>query len=101
MSGCLLGDERLSLEGDSAARGCISKGGRRLLLGELPLRGANRWRERRAYLFLVELSLHGAAGYKERQGCLWTGGSTARGCMLGGGRRLHLGELRPHMAVWL
>ena len=37
-----LGDERLSLEGDSAARGCISKGRRRLLLGELPLRGAAR-----------------------------------------------------------
>ena len=47
--------------------------------------------EREKRLFLVELSLHGAAGYKERQGCLWTGGSTARGCMIGGGRRLHLG----------
>ena len=38
--GCLLGEERLSLEGDSAARGCVIKGGRRLLVLELQLRGA-------------------------------------------------------------
>ena len=55
-----------------AARGCSIEGGRRLLLGELPLCGAARWRGEKA---------------------AFGGAPAARGCSIEGGRRLLLGEL--------
>ena len=72
-----------------AARGCSIEGGRRLLLGELPLCGAARWRgekaafggapaargccsiERGWKLHLGELPLRGAARLREGGGCFW------------------------------
>ena len=52
--------------------GCSIEGGRRLLLGELPLCGAARWRGEKA---------------------AFGGAPAARGCSIEGGRRLLLGEL--------
>ena len=57
--------------GAPATRGCMINGGRRLLQGELPMRGADRKRKRRCCLW-GGLPVSGAAEY-ERQGCLWTG----------------------------
>ena len=55
------GEETLSDGGAPAARGCSIEGGRRLFLGELPLRGAARHSEGLRKLFLRDLPLHGAA----------------------------------------
>ena len=38
-----IGTEEAALGGSPAARGCSVDGGRRLLLGDLPLRGADRY----------------------------------------------------------
>ena len=93
-----------------AARGCSIEGGRRLLLGELPLRGAARWRGEKAafggapaargcsieggrMLLLGELPLSGAARLRGEKAA-FGGAPAARGCsMAGRGRRLLLGEL--------
>ena len=67
------GGEAASGGAHPAARGCSIEGGRRLLLGELPLCGAAlRWRGEKA---------------------AFGGAPAARGCSIEGGRRLFLGEL--------
>ena len=38
------GGKEAASGGAPAARGCLMEGGRRLLLGELPLRWTGRWR---------------------------------------------------------
>ena len=55
-----------------AARGCSMEGQRRLLLGDLPLRGADR--------------------RKDGGGCFW-GSPAARGCSKEGRSKLSVGEL--------
>ena len=95
------------MEGDSSglrerneAAFAVKVGGRGFTRCTFTTVPVSRPPEREKRLFLVELSLHGAAGYKERQGCLWTGGSTARGCMIGGGgEEAASWGLRPHMAA--
>ena len=101
-----------------AARGCSIEGGRRLLLGELPLRGAARLRGVRKEAVLGGSSrcaglLNGRAGEEaafggapaargcsieggSEGGCFGGGAPAARGCsMAGRGRRLLQGELIP------
>ena len=75
--------------GSPAARGCSIEGGRKLFLGELPLRRADGsekgrsgfWgspaargcsiRDERKRLFLGELPLHGAAGLENGRSGFW------------------------------
>ena len=56
--------------GAPAARGCSIEGRRSLFIGELPLRGAARFKEGRA-CFLGELPLREAARLNEGGACFW------------------------------
>ena len=96
------GEEEAAIGGAPAARGCSMEGERRLLLGELPLRGAVRWRgkggcfwgsfrcaglfdmEGGTRLLLGELPLRGAVRWREKGGCFW-GSSRCAGLFDRGG----------------
>ena len=112
------GGEEAASGGAPAARGCSMEGERRLLLGELPLRGAVRWRgkggcfwgsSRCAGLFDIWRGGGGCywgssrcAGLFDRGGeqeAASGGAPAARGCSIEGGRRLLLGELPLRGAV--
>ena len=83
------------LGGAPAARGCSMEGGRRLLLGDLPLRGAAPLRGEGGCFWGTSRCaglLNGGAGKEAAFG----GAPAARGCsMAGRGGRLLLGELIP------
>ena len=102
------------LGGAPAARGCSMEGGRRLLLGDLPLRGAAPLRGEGGCFWGTSRCaglLNGGAGKEAAfggapaaRGCsteggrrlFWGGAPAARGCsMAGRGGRLLLGELIP------
>ena len=86
------GEEALS-RGAPAARGCSIEGRRRLLLGDLPLRGAARWRGEGGS-FLGTSRCAGLLLDGGGEEAAFGGPPAARGCSIeAGGRRLFLGEL--------
>ena len=91
-AGLLDGEEEEALFGGaSAARGCSMEGRRRLFPGELPLRGAARWRGRGGS-FWGSFRCAGLLDGGEEE-ALSGGASAARGCSMERRRRLFLGEL--------
>ena len=97
-AGLLDGGEEEALSGGaSAAQGCSMEGKRRLFLGELPLRGAVRWREGGGS-FRGSFRCAGLFGGGEEE-ALSGGAAAARGCSVEGRRRLFLGELPLRGAV--
>ena len=67
--------------GAPAARGCPIEGGRRLLWGELPLRGAARFEGRKRLLRLGEIPLRGAARQREGGISCFRGSSRCAGLL--------------------
>ena len=85
------GREEAALGGAPAARGCSMERGRRLIWGELPLRGAARWRERGGCFGGSSRCVGLLDG--EREEAALGGAPAARGCLIEGERSLFLGEL--------
>ena len=97
--GCSIEGGRRLLGGSCRCAGLLDRYGekRRLLLGELPLRGAAQLREGGGCFYIWgELPLRGAAQLREGGGCFWGGGGApaARGCSIEGGRRMRWGSSR-------
>ena len=95
------GREEAVSRGAPAARGCSMEGGRKLFLGELPLRGAARWREGRAQELSWGAPSPGCAGLHDggREEAISEEAPAARGCSMEGGKssRAELGSTQPRL----